>query len=668
MNRPRRHLRWARGLALLLAAGATSAAAASKATELTRQSQQAVSPALLAQAPQALEDARRGFIAALKDPVIRRADGHVIWDMNAYRFIDTATVTPDTVHQALWQQARINNLHGLFRVTDRIYQVRGYDVDNLTVVEGDTGLILIDPMTFPESARASLELYFEHRPRRPVVAVIYSHSHADHFGGVRGVVDEADVRAGKVTIWAPQGFMAEAVGENLMAGNVMSRRAEYQFGIKLPRGERGQVDVGLGKTVGAGHVTLIPPTRLVRDARETQVIDGVEVEFTLTPESEAPAEMIMYFPQWRVLNIAELACQTFHNLLPLRGARVRDARLWSAYLNDALYRYANRSDVMVAQHNWPVWGSEQVRSHLTLQRDLYKFVHDQTLRLMNHGYTAAEIAEAIRLPRSLAESWGVQPFYGSVKHNVKAVYQRYLGWYDGNPANLDPLPPGPAARKTIEYMGGADAVLRRARADYERGEYRWVAQIASQLVFADPANRAARELTADAFEQLGYQAQSGTVRSAYLQGALELREGVTVADGVTTASADLVRALPPQDYFDYLAIRVAADRAEGRRIALNWQLTDTGEAFRVDLENGALSALEGAVRPEADATVTMSRTTLDRIALQQLALQDAIDRGEIRVTGPRPTALSELLGLLEPFPTRFNIIEPRTAPAASAGH
>lgn len=666
MNRQPRHQPWACGLAVLLAAGATSAAGFGPASEPTRQFQQSVSPALLAQAPQALEDARRGFMAALPDPVIRRADGHVIWDMNAYRFIDEANAPPDTVHPALWQQARINNLHGLFRVTDRIYQVRGYDVDNLTIVEGDAGLILIDPMTFPESARASLELYFEHRPRRPVVAVIYSHSHADHFGGVRGVVDEAAVRAGTVTIWAPQGFMEEAIGENVAVGNAMARRADYQFGIKLPRSERGQVDVGLGKTVGAGQITLIPPTRLVSEARESHVIDGVEIEFTLTPESEAPAEMIMYFPQWRVLNIAELACQTFHNLLPLRGARVRDARLWSAYLNDALYRYGSRSDVMVAQHNWPVWGGEQVRSHLALQRDMYKFVHDQTLRLMNHGYKAAEIAEAIRLPRSLADSWGVQPFYGSVKHNVKAVYQRYLGWYDGNPANLDPLPPEPAARKTIEYMGGADAVLRRARTDYDRGEYRWVAQVASQLVFADPANRAARELAADAFEQLGYQAESGTWRSAYLQGALELRQGVAAAVGTTTASPDMVRALPPQDYFDYLAIRVVAERAEGRRIALNWKFTDTGEAFLVELQNGALSALEGAARPEADATVTMSRITLDRIALRQVGFEEAIDRGEILVTGPRPAALGELLGLLETFPSHFEIVEPRTAPAASA--
>jgi alkyl sulfatase BDS1-like metallo-beta-lactamase superfamily hydrolase len=649
---------------MLLLAGASSALGSRPATELTRQHQQAVSPALLAQGAQALEDARRGFMASLRDPVIRRADGHVVWDMNAYRFIDEARATPDTVHPALWQQARINNLHGLFRVTDRIYQVRGYDVDNLTIVEGTTGLILIDPMTFPESARASLDLYFEHRPRRPVVAVIYSHSHADHFGGVRGVVDEAAVRAGAVTVWAPQGFMEEAIGENVAAGNAMARRADYQFGIKLPRSERGQVDVGLGKTVGAGQITLIPPTHLVREARETHVIDGVEVEFTLTPESEAPAEMILYFPQWRVLNIAELACQTFHNLLPLRGARVRDARLWSAYLNDALYRYGDRSDVMVAQHNWPVWGGEPVRRHLALQRDTYKFVHDQTLRLMNHGYKAAEIAEAIRLPRSLEESWGVQPFYGSVKHNVKAVYQRYLGWYDGNPATLDPLPPEPAARKAVEYMGGADEVLRRARADYARGEYRWVAQVASQLVFADPGNRAARELAADAFEQLGYQAQSGTWRSAYLQGALELRQGVASAVGTTTASPDMVRALPSQDYFDYLAIRVVPERAEGLRIALNWIFPDSGEAFVVDLENGALSALRGAERPEADATVTMSRATLDRIALGQLDLQEAIDRGDIRVTGPRPAALGELLGLFETFPTHFNIVEPLRAPAA----
>jgi alkyl sulfatase BDS1-like metallo-beta-lactamase superfamily hydrolase len=432
----------------------------------------------------------------------------------------------------------------------------------------------------------------------------------------------------------------------------------YQFGIVLPRGERGQVDIGLGKTVGLGSITLIPPTRVIEKPRETHVIDGVEIEFTLAPESEAPAEMIMYFPQFRVLNMAELACQTFHNLLPLRGARVRNGLYWSSYLNDALHRYGERSDVMVVQHNWPVWGSERVRDHLATQRDTYKYVHDQTVRLMNHGYTAPEIAEMIRLPKSLAETWGVQPFYAGLKHNVKAVYQHYLGWYDGNPANLDALPPEPAAKKAVEYMGGADAVLARARADYGKGEYRWVAQVASQLVFADPTNRAARELAADAFEQLGYQAQSGTWRSAYLQGALELRQGLPAATGVRAASPDMIRTLPLRQFFDYLAIRLDGEKAEGRRIVLNWRFTDTDQRFLMNLENSALTTLEGAEAPAADATVTLTRATLDRISLQQLTFPQAVADGQVQVAGPRPAALGELLGMLETFPAMFNVIEP----------
>lgn len=657
-----RHLRTIASLLLaaspLLPTAAHAAGDGKPATAATREMQRSVSPTLLAQAPRAMDDARRGFVAALPEPVITAADGHVVWDMRDYRFIDEATTTPDSVHPALWEQARINNLHGLFKVAERLYQVRGYDVDNLTIVEGDTGLIVIDPMTFAESARKGMELYFQHRPRKPVVAVIYTHSHADHFGGVRSVVDEADVRSGKVGIWAPAGFMDEAIGENVIAGNAMGRRAQYQFGILLPRGERGQVDVGLGKTVGLGSITLIAPNHTIEQLRETHVIDGVEIEFSLAPESEAPAELYMYFPQFRVLNMAELACQTFHNLLPLRGARVRDSRLWSSYLNDALHRYGDRSDVMVVQHNWPVWGSQQVRDHLAKQRDLYKFVHDQTVRRMNEGYTAPEIAEMIRLPRSLAETWGVQPFYGAVKHNAKAVYQHYLGWYDGNPANLDPLPPQATARKAIEYMGGAEAVLERARADYARGEYRWVAQVASQLVFADPGNRAARELGADALEQLGYQAQSGTWRSAYLQGAQELRHGSPQPSGITTASPDMIRSLPLGDYFDYLAIRIDAERAEGKRLALNWRFTDTDQRFLVNLENSTLTALEGVEDAKADATVTTTRATLDRISLQQSTFQQAYAEGAIQVEGRRPAALRELLGLLVKFPTTFNVIEP----------
>ena len=547
---------------------------------------------------------------------------------------------------------------GLFKVTERLYQVRGLDISNMSIIEGDGGLILIDPLVSTEVARAALELYFAHRPRKEVRAVIYSHSHVDHFGGVRGVIDEADVLAGRVQVFAPKGFMEEAVSENVMAGPAMSRRALYQFGVLLPRGERGQVDAGLGKTVSTGTVTLIAPTHVVEQTVERHVIDGIECVFELTPGAEAPAEMIVHHPGLRVLNMAEITSHNFHNLLPLRGAQVRDALAWSRHLSGALQRYAPASDILIAQHHWPVWGAVPLAAYLARQRDLYKFVHDQTVRLMNHGYLGSEIAELLQLPASLESDWASHGFYGSLKHNVKAVVQRYLGAYDGNPATLDALPPVAAALKTTEYMGGAAAVLARAQADFERGEFRWVAQVCSQLVFADAANTAARELGASALEQLGYQAESATWRNAYLQGAMELRQGPPQLPAISTASADIARALPLDLFFDVLAMRVDGAKAEGKRLSLNWHFTDTGERVLLNLENSALTHVAGAQRGDADATVTLSRATLDEISLQQLTFPAAVQAGRIVLSG-RPQALFELLAMLDRFERMFKVVEPR---------
>ena len=495
------------------------------ATEATRAANRAAFADVPLADKRSFDDARRGFVEALGDKLIVRDDGRLVWTLAGYEFLGTEQA-PDTVHPGLWRHARVNMANGLYKVTDRVHQLRGFDVSNMTIIEGDTGLIVIDPLISTEVAKAALVLYRKHVSQKPVVAVIYTHSHIDHFGGVRGVANSDDVAAGRVTIWAPAGFMAAAVGENVIAGNAMLRRALFQFGAMLPRGERGQVDTGLGKSVSVGTVTLIPPTNLIEKPIESHRIDGVEIVFELTPEAEAPAEMIMYYPQFRVLNMAEIATQNFHNLLPMRGALVRDSLSWSKYIGGALRRYGTSSDVLIAQHNWPVWTGERVRDFLSKQRDAYKFVHDQTVRLMNHGYVGAEIAEMVKLPASLNQEWSAHSFYGKLKHNVRAIYQRYLGHYDGNPANLDALPPAEFAKKSIEYMGGAESALKKAREDYARAEYRWVAQVASQLVFADPANREARELAADAFEQLGYQSESATARNAYLQGASELRNGV----------------------------------------------------------------------------------------------------------------------------------------------
>ncbi len=602
------------------------------------------------------DDARRGFIEALGDRLVMRDDGRLVWTLKGYEFLE-AEQAPDSVHPGLWRHARVNMANGLFEVTDRVHQLRGFDVSNMTVIEGDTGLIVIDPLISTEVAKAAMDLYRKHRSSKPVVAVIYTHSHVDHFGGVRGVVDAADVMSGKVTIWAPAGFMSAAVGENVIAGNAMIRRALYQFGAMLPRGERGQVDTGLGKTVSLGTVTLIPPTNVIERPIEKHRIDGVDVIFELTPEAEAPAEMIMYYPQFRVLNMAEIATQNFHNLLPMRGALVRDALSWSKYIGGALQRYGDSSDVMIAQHNWPVWSGDRVRGFLRKQRDAYKFVHDQTVRLMNYGYVGAEIAEMVKLPASLDLEWSAHSFYGNLKHNVRAIYQRYLGHYDGNPANLDALPPVEFAKKSVEYMGGAASVLKRAREDYARAEYRWVAQVTSQLVYADPANREARELAADALEQLGYQSESATARNAYLQGASELRNGVPNLPMSGTAP-DIVRALPLDMYFDFMGVRLNGDKAAGKTIVLNWHFNDTKQDYVLNLENSALTCVAEKRSDRADASLSLSRATLDEISLRKTTFDAALQSGQIAVSGNRAKVL-ELLAMLETFPLQFPIVEPR---------
>ncbi|MEI8145083.1 MAG: alkyl sulfatase dimerization domain-containing protein [Alphaproteobacteria bacterium] len=601
------------------------------------------------------EDARRGFIAALPDGTIPGADGQPVWTMKPYEFLSGEV--PATVNPSLWRQAQLNNIHGLFRVTDRVYQLRGYDISNMTVVEGDAGIIVIDPLVTVEAAKAALELYFANRPRRPVTAVIYTHSHVDHFGGVRGIVTDADVTAGRVRIIAPDKFMEHAVAENIIAGNAMSRRAWFQFGTTLAPGPRGQVDTGLGRRISRGTLSLVAPNELIRKDMETLTVDGVQIEFMLTPGTEAPAEMTLFFPAFGVLNMAELANHTMHNLYTIRGAEVRDARAWSRYISEALTHYAGRTQVAIAQHTWPVWGTERINDYLKKHRDLYKFIHDQTVRLLNHGQTPAQIAEQLKLPATLANEWSTRGYYGTLSHNSKAVYQRYLGWYDAHPANLWPLPPVENAAKIIEYMGGAAAVITRARADFAAGNYRWVASITRELVFADPKNREARELGADALEQLGYQAEAGTWRNAFLTGAQELRRGLPTVANVTTITPEFLRAIPLELLFDYIAIRVNAEKAEGKRIVINWEFSDTNEKLLVNLENATMTNVPGHHAPNADVTFTLARGTLDRVLLRQLSFPAAIATGQIRFSG-NPLKFGELIGTLDEFSPMFPVIEP----------
>ena len=631
------------------------------ATPITRAHNRAVLAALPFGDTQDFEDARRGLLSSLPDLEVKNAQGRVVWSLRDYGFLDEETAPP-TVNPSLWRHARLNMHHGLFEVTEGLYQVRGYDISNMTLIEGDRGLIVIDPLISTEVAAAGLALYARHRGERPVSAVIYTHSHVDHYGGVRGVVDEADVTHGRVDVWAPDRFMQEVVTENVLAGTAMVRRAQFQFGATLPRGPRGQVDAGIGKSTSRGTVTLIPPTRLVTAPVETQVIDGVEIVFQLVPDTEAPAEMNMFFPAFRALDVAENATHNLHNIYPLRGAQVRDANAWARYLNEAIELFGGDTDVVFAQHHWPVWGQARALDFLGTQRDLYKFLHDQTVRLMNHGLKAAEIAERLKLPSSLARTWHARGYYGTLSHNAKAVYQRYIGWYDANPANLNPLPPVERGQKYVEYMGGAEAAIRRAREDYGRGEYRFVAEAMSHVVFAEPANTEARRLGADALEQLGYAAESATWRNAYLLGARELRQRAGAGVARAPVSPDVVRAMSPELFFDYLGVRLNGEAAEGKRLVVNWAFTDLVRRFVTRLEHCALTWLADRHHGDADATVTLERDVLTRLVLRELSFADVLEQGLVSIDGD-PARVVELFSLLDDFPLMFDVVEPRRAGA-----
>ena len=644
------------GWFVAVAAAAQTPPAAKDAEPATRAAQAVVLRDLPFEQRTDFDDARFGFIATLPDALIPGSGPRPVWSMKPYDFITGPA--PATVNPSLWRQAQLNSIHGLFKVSERMYQVRGFDISNMTIIEGDQSLIVIDPLLATETARAALDLYYQHRPRKPVGTVIYSHGHADHYGGVKGVVDEADVAAGKVQVLAPAGFMETAVAENILAGNAMSRRAQFQFGALLPPGPRGAVDTGLGKGLARGTLTLIAPTSTIVKTMERRRIDGIDIVFQLAPGSEAPAEMIMFFPQLRVLNMAEDVTHTMHNLYTLRGAEVRDGALWSRYIDEALQAFGADADVVVAQHHWPVRGQARVADLLAKHRDLYKYINDQTLRLMNQGYTGPEIAETLRLPASLEREWSARGYYGTLRHNARAVYQKYLGWYDANPAHLNPPPPLEAARKTVEYMGGADAVLALAREDFKAGNFRWVASIASQLVDADPANKAARDIGADALEQLGYQAEAGTWRSAYLVGAMELRNGPPRLPSSTTLTADALKAVSNEMFFNFLGVRLNGAKAEGKTMLINWNFTAPREQLVLRLSNSALTTRVGTQAANADATLTLARNTLDAVTLQQTTFAEAVKAGLIKIEGD-PRKLVELLGMLDTFDTSFEVVEPK---------
>src|SRR5215831_4861474 len=603
------------------------------------------------------DDAARGFLGTIENARITSPQGRLVFSLEPYGFLSD-TEPPTTVNPSLWRQARLNMQHGLFEVVPGVYQVRGFDIANMTLIEGDNGVIVVDTLTSIEGAHAAMELYFKHRGLRGVAAIIFTHTHTDHWGGARGVLDADLTAGGKVPIIAPNLFLEHAVSENIIAGPAMLRRAQYQFGPFLAKGPRGQVDCGLGKSMAAGSMALLRPTDLIMATGDTRVIDGVEFEFQMAPNSEAPAEMHFYVPRYRLLNLAENCTHNFHNLLPFRGADVRDALAWSKYLNEALKMWGGKADAMCGQHHWPVWGRERIDTMIRQQRDLYKFAHDQTVRLMNHGLTASEIAETIRLPESLEGAWHTRGYYGHIRHNVKAIYQKYLGWYDANPVHLDPLPPAAAGKKYVDYMGGADALLMRARQDFANGEFRFVAEAVSHLVFADPDNQAARALLADTFEQLGYAAESSTWRNAYLFGAQELRQGMPKAPPRPAMPRETLAALRTEQLWDVLGVRLNGAKAEGKHIVLNWKFTDTDESFVLTLENCALTYSEGLQSAAADASFTLERATLDEVIARQTGFPEAVAAGKIKVSG-KAMRLAELMGLMDEFPRMFEIVEPK---------
>lgn len=594
---------------------------------------------------QDMDDARRGFMGTAPTSEITAAGGPVVWDLDAYGFL--AQDCPPTANPSLWRQSRLVADHGLFEVVEGIYQIRGFDLSNMTVVEGERGVLVIDPLICAETAAAALALYRSHRGERPVTGVLYTHSHVDHFGGVKGIVTDEQVAAGLPVI-APEGFLGHAVSENVYAGTAMARRAAYMYGAALPKGPQGQIGAGLGQTTSTGSVGLIPPTLDITRTGQTETVDGIRMVFQLTPGTEAPSELNIHFPGHAALCMAENATHNLHNLLTLRGAEVRDPRIWARYLTEAITLFGDATDVAFASHHWPVWGRERAIEFLSVQRDLYAYLHDQTLRMLNQGMTPLEIAEEIEMPPALEKAWHTHGYYGSVSHNTKAVYQRYMGWFDGNPAHLWEHPPVEASRRYVEFMGGAPEVLRRARDSFAEGDFRWVAQVVNHVVFADPDNAEARGLQADALEQLGYGSENGTWRNFYLTGALELREG-NVGSPTVTTSPDFLSALTLDQLFDALSIRVEGRRSWDADITVRWNVNG-GEPVTQRLHNGVLTHLTGGGPAAAapDVEVTLDEADLRALLLGSLSPAELGARATVSGDAGKITELLGNLGAPEP--------------------
>ncbi|MFF6938172.1 MULTISPECIES: alkyl sulfatase dimerization domain-containing protein [unclassified Streptomyces] len=602
---------------------------------------------------QDFDDANRGLVGRRDPNAVTGEDGTTLWDNDTYAFLEGDA--PDTVNPSLWRQSQLVATQGLFEVVEGIYQVRGFDLSNVTFVEGIEGVVVIDPLLSEETAAAALALYREHRGDRQVTGVIYTHSHVDHFGGVKGVTTQEDVDAGRLPVLAPVGFIHHAVSENVYAGTAMGRRAAYMYGAALDRGPQGQVGAGLGQTTSTGTITLIPPTVDITETGQEEVVDGVRMIFQMAPDTEAPSEMLIYFPDFKALCAAEDATHTLHNLLTLRGAVVRDPHAWSHYLTESIDLFGDRTDVVFASHHWPTWGQDRAVRYLSIQRDLYGYLHDQTLRLINKGWTGTEIAEHLPLPPALENAWSTHGYYGSVSHNLKAVYQRYMGWFDGNPAHLWQHTPVEAGKRYVAFMGGADAVVDKARGSFGEGDFRWAAEVLSHVVFAQPDHAAARELLADTYEQLGYGSENGTWRNFYLSGATELRQG-QFGTPTVAASPDVIANLTPPMLFDAIAVQIDGPKAWGETLGIDVHLTDSGERYRLRLTNGVLTYSAAPQKGTADVTLRTDARSLPALALGGLSPERLTEAG-IQVEGDA-SVLGRLAAVLDAGDQDFPIVTP----------
>lgn len=626
-------------------------------TEFTVASQEKVRQSLPFTDRADFDRVEKGLIKRPDNLVIKNDDGSVAWQLGAYDFLN-AGKDIDSINPSLQRQALLNLKYGLYKVTDGIYQVRGFDLANITFIEGKSGWIVIDTLTTPATSKAAYALVSQELGQKPIRAVIYSHAHVDHFGGVKGLVTQEQVDKGEVQIIAPKGFMEAAIKENVLAGNAMIRRATYQYGTLLPKGEQGQVDMAIGKGVARGPLSIIAPTKLIEGNLQELDIDGVPFTFQNTPGTESPAEMNVWLPQQKALLMAENVTATLHNLYTLRGAETRDALGWSKYINEALHRFGDKAEVMFAVHNWPRWGHEDIVRTLEKQRDLYGYLNDQTLYLANNGVTINQIHERFKVPPELANEWYNRGYHGSVSHNVRAVVNKYLGYYDGNPATLDPLAPEDSAKKYVEFMGGADHLLQLAKQSYDKGEYRWVVEVVNKLVFADPTNTAARNLQADALEQLGYQAENAGWRNSYLAAAQELREGVPRDQpSLRVTSADALAAMDTGLLFDYLGVRLNAGKAEGEDMSINLVLPDRNEQYLLELKNSHLNNIKGVQSEDAGQTVTIDRADLNRLLLKEVSPVRLVFEGKLKSSG-NPLLMAKLLGMLDDFEFWFDIVTP----------